>query len=89
MVELLQCGVDCKKYYCQSSHRLWQERLSKQLTLSVNRFAHVQLKGNLKKKMKLKDIFRHEDAMAKEFCDEKNLKGKKVWDTKYFVEIGL
>ena len=35
------------------------------------------LQGDLEKKMslmKLKDIFQHEDAIAKEFFDEKNLK---------------
>ena len=79
MVENLQCGVDSRKYYCQSSHRLRQERLSKQL--SVNRLSLVQLKGNLEKKMalmKLEDIVQHEEAMAKEFCDDKFLIKKRL-----------
>ena len=38
----------------------------------MNRLGHVQLKGNLEKKialMKLEEIVQQEDAMAKEFCN--------------------
>jgi hypothetical protein len=47
------------KYYCKSSLSLWKKRMSKQMIVSVNILGHVQLKGNLEKKMvlmKLQDI---------------------------------
>ena len=47
-----------------------KKRLSKQLTVSVNRLGHVQIKGNLEMKialMKLEEIVQQEDATAKEF----------------------
>ena len=52
----------------------------------VNRLGHVQLKGNLEKKiaiMNLEEIVQNEDAMAKEFCEEQNFKVKKEnWERK-------
>ena len=56
----------------KSSHSLWQKRLNKQMIVSVNILGHVQLKGNLEKKMaliKLEDIVHQEDAKTKEFSD--------------------
>ena len=47
-----------------------KKRLSTQLTVSVNRLGHVQIKGNLEMKialMKLEEIVQQEDATAKEF----------------------
>ena len=41
---------------------------------SVNRLSHLQLKGNLEKKIELKkleEIVQQDKAMAKEFCDKK------------------
>ena len=61
------------KYYCKSSLSLWKKRMSKQMIISVNILGHVQLKGNLEKKMalmKLEDIIHQEDAMTKEFSGE-------------------
>ena len=43
------------------------------MIITVNSLGHVQLKGNLEKKMammKLEDIFQLEDAIKKEFYDE-------------------
>ena len=48
--------------------------LSKLMTVSVNRLGHLQLESNLEKKMalmNLEDIVQQENAMAKEFCDDK------------------
>ena len=45
------------------------------MTISVNRRGHVELKGNLEKKitlMKLEEIVWQKKAMAKDFCNEKN-----------------
>ena len=47
-----------------------KRRLSKQLTITVNRLGLIQIKGNPEKKiplMKLEEIIQQEDAMAKEF----------------------
>ena len=46
-----------------------KKRLSKQLTISVNRLGLLQIKGNLEKKIpltKLEEIIQQEDAVAKE-----------------------
>ena len=52
---------------------LGKKRLSKQLIISVNRLGHVQMKGNLEKKialLKLEEIVQQEDAMNKEWLPE-------------------
>ena len=49
------------------------KKLSKQIIITVNWLGHVQLKGNLEKKIalkKLEEIVHQDKAMAKEFCDE-------------------
>ena len=57
-------------------YQLRQKWLSKQMIITVNRLSHLQLKGNLEKKMalrKLEDIVQQEDVMNKEFYDEVKL----------------
>ena len=51
----------------------------------MNRLGHVQLKGNLEKKIalkKLKEIVQQDKAMAKKFCDEK----KSMWRKKIVLK---
>jgi hypothetical protein len=58
----------------------------------VNRLGHVQLNGNLEKKMalmKLKHIVQHEDAMAQECSEDLKKKLNTNGITKYCVEIAL
>ena len=64
-------------FFAQFSLPSGKKRLTKQVTVSVNRHGHVQLKGNLEKKialMKLKDIVQLEDTIGKKFWDVKFLK---------------
>ena len=62
------------------------------MIVSVSKLCHVQLKGNLEKKialMKLEDIVQQEDGMANAFV-MKNLLSKRIlWYEKGCVKIVL
>ena len=65
-------------------------KLSKQLIVSVNRLGHVQLKGNLEKKialMKLEDIFQQEEPIGIKFKDHKKIIKKGFLSDKNCFEI--
>ena len=81
-------GKVLKENYALFSLPSVKNKLSKQLVVSVNRHSHVQLRGNLEKKialMKLEDIVQQEEPIGKEFWDHKTIELKKVFVTK----IGL